>query len=106
MLNIRESSEGVVFKILLQPRSSQNMIAGLHEDALKIKLTAPPVDNAANKMCIKFLAKTLAVSKSSLEIITGHNSRSKQVLLRSNQSELSKSEYEHLKKQIQDLTNR
>jgi uncharacterized protein (TIGR00251 family) len=79
------------------------MIAGLYGDALKIKLTAPPVDNAANRMCIKFLAKTLEVSKSSLDIIAGQTSRNKQVLLRSDRAEISKSEYERLKKQIQDL---
>ena len=87
MLDIRKIPEGMVFKVLIQPRSSKNMIAGLHGDALKIKLTAPPVDNAANQMCIKFLAKSLEVSKSSLEIVAGHTSRNKQVLLRSDRAE-------------------
>jgi hypothetical protein len=106
MLNIRKTPDGIVFKVLIQPRSSKNMIAGLHGDALKIKLTAPPVDNAANRMCIDYLAKTLEVSKSSLEIIAGHTSRSKQVLLRSDPAELSKTEYERLKKRIEDLAAR
>ncbi len=57
------------------------MISGLHGDALKIKLTAPPVDGAANKMCVEYLAKCLKVSKSSLEIVSGHTSRTKQVLV-------------------------
>ena len=103
MLNIRKTTEGIVFKVLIQPRSSKNMIAGLQGDALKIKLTAPPVDNAANRMCIKFIAKILGVSKSSLEIVAGHTSRNKQVLLRSDPPELSKAEYERLKKGIEDL---
>ena len=106
MLNIRKTPDGIVFKVLIQPRSSKNMIAGLHGDALKIKLTAPPVDNAANRMCIDYLAKTLEVSKSSLEIIAGHTSRNKQVLLRSDSAELSKTEYERLKKRIEDLAAR
>jgi uncharacterized protein (TIGR00251 family) len=106
MLNIRNTPDGIVFKVLIQPRSSKNMIAGLHGDALKIKLTAPPVDNAANRMCINFLAKTLGVSKSSLEIIAGHTSRNKQVLLRSDPAELSKTEYERRKKRIEDLSTR
>lgn len=59
------------------------MIAGQHGDALKIKLTAPPVNGAANKMCIQYLAKWLKVAKSSIEIISGHNSRTKRLLLRS-----------------------
>jgi uncharacterized protein (TIGR00251 family) len=58
------------------------MIAGLHGDALKIKLTAPPVDGAANKMCIEFLSKWVNISKSAVEIISGHASRTKRVLLR------------------------
>jgi uncharacterized protein (TIGR00251 family) len=106
MLNIRNTPDGIVFKVLIQPRSSKNMIAGLHGDALKIKLTAPPVDNAANRMCINFLAKTLGVSKSSLEIIAGHTSRNKQVLLRSDPAELSKTEYERRTKRIEDLSTR
>ncbi|MBW1752297.1 MAG: DUF167 domain-containing protein, partial [Deltaproteobacteria bacterium] len=53
MLDIQENSDGITFKVYIQPRSSKNMIAGLHGDALKIKLKAPPVDGAANKMCIE-----------------------------------------------------
>jgi hypothetical protein len=79
---ITEKPEGVVITIFVQPRASKNMIAGLHGDALKIKLTAPPVDNAANKMCVQFLAKCLDISKSSLEIISGQTSRTKQILVR------------------------
>jgi len=83
MLSLNEHPEGIVFKIFVQPRSSKNTITGIHGDALKIKLTAPPVDNAANKMCVQFLAKCLGVSKSSLEIMSGHTGRNKQILLRS-----------------------
>ena len=96
MIPIRQTPEGVVFKVLVQPRSSKNMISGLHDDALKIKLTAPPVDNAANQMCLKFLAKCLCVSKSCLEISTGHNSRHKQILLRSDHNNPSADEYKYL----------
>lgn len=81
MLHIREKNDGIVFKVFVLPKSSKNMISGLYEDALKIKLTAPPVDGAANKMCLKFLSKCLKVSKSSLEIVSGHTGRSKQVRL-------------------------
>ena len=102
-LNIRKNAGGLVFKVLVQPRSSKNMIAGLYNGALKIKLTAPPVDNAANQMCLKFLAKCLDVSKSSLEIIAGHSSRHKQILLRSDQIKLTPSEYKHLRQLIENL---
>jgi len=58
------------------------MISGQHGDALKIKLTAPPVDDAANKMCVQYLAKCLKIPKSSIEILSGHTSRTKRLLLR------------------------
>jgi len=80
---IQENSNGIILKVFVQPRSSKNMIAGQHGDALKIKLTAPPVDGAANKMCIQHLAKWLKITKSSIEIISGHGSRTKRLLLRS-----------------------
>ena len=98
-----EHPQGVVFKIFVQPRSSKNMIVGLRCEALKLKLTAPPVDNAANKMCTKFLAKCIGVSNSQIEIISGHTSRTKQVLLRSDPNKLTKKEYNHLKDLIQKL---
>jgi len=79
---IQEDRNGIILKVIVQPRSSKNMIAGQHGDALKIKLTAPPVDGAANKMCIQHLAKWLNVSNSSIEIISGHSSRTKRLLLR------------------------
>ena len=103
MISVRKSSRGVIFKILVQPRSSKNMLTGLHNDALKVKLTAAPVNNDANRMSIKFLAKALGVPKSSLEIVSGHTSRNKQVLLHARLIDISEKEYGRLKKQIQDL---
>jgi len=82
MLAVEEKADGIVFKVYVQPRSSRNQVAGRHGDALKIKLTAPPVDNAANKMCLGYLAGCLGVSRASLEIIAGHTSRTKRVLWR------------------------
>ena len=69
MVFIRKHPQGIVFKVFIQSRSSKNMIVGKHGDSLKLKVTAAPVEGAANKMCIKFLAKNLSVSPSSLEII-------------------------------------
>ena len=83
MLWIQETPDGVIFKITVQPRGSKNEIAGLQGDAMKIRLTAPPVEGAANKMCVEFLAKSLKVRKSVVEIIRGRTSRSKKVLVRS-----------------------
>jgi uncharacterized protein (TIGR00251 family) len=103
MLFIRKHSGGIVFKVLLQPRSSKNMIVGLHGDSIKLKVTAPPVEGAANKMCVKFLAKRLSVSPSSLEIISGQGSRTKKILLKSEQTPPSAEESRHLEQQIKRL---
>ncbi len=103
MLFIKEKPDGVVFKVFVQPKSKKNMIVGLYGDALKIKLTAPPVDGAANKLCIKYLAKCLVVPKSSLEIISGHTSRTKQVLLRFKENKTDKTERERLRHLIESL---
>ncbi|MFZ0724625.1 MAG: DUF167 domain-containing protein, partial [Desulfobacterales bacterium] len=51
-------------------------------DTLKIKLTAPPVEGAANTLCLKFLARRLGLPRSSLEIVSGHTSRTKLILVR------------------------
>ena len=104
MLFTREHPEGIVFKVFVQPRASKNIIVGAHGDALKIKVTAPPVDGAANRMCLKFLAKQLMTSPLLLEIISGHNSRTKQVLLRSEQVRPSDNEIQRLKQRIKKLT--
>ncbi|MFC1489527.1 DUF167 domain-containing protein [Thermodesulfobacteriota bacterium] len=101
---MKENTRGVKFKVFVQPRSSKNMIAGLHGDALKIRLTAPPVDNAANKMCIQFLSKSLQVSKSSIEIISGHTSRTKMVLLRYMDEKTPRTEKKRLKQLIVSLS--
>jgi uncharacterized protein len=79
---LKENTHGITLTVFVQPRSSKNMIAGLHNQALKIKLTSPPVNGAANKMCIQYLAKCLNVPKSSIEIVSGHKSRTKRLLLR------------------------
>ncbi|MCG6909942.1 MAG: DUF167 domain-containing protein [Deltaproteobacteria bacterium] len=71
---------GLAFKVYVQPRASKNQIVGRHGDALKIKLKAPPVEGAANKMCVRFLAECLGLPKSKVEIKSGHSSRTKLLL--------------------------
>lgn len=70
-----------MFNIRVQPRASRNRVAGVYDGALKITLTAPPVDNAANKACTAFLAQLLGLAKSAVTIVAGHTGRSKQVLV-------------------------
>jgi len=81
MIKIDKNSDGVVFKIKVQPRSSKDEIVGVQDDALKIKVTAPPIKGAANKSCLKILAKELKVSKSQIKIVGGEFSKVKMIKL-------------------------
>jgi uncharacterized protein (TIGR00251 family) len=100
---LQENRLGFVLKVLIQPRSSKNMIIGLHGDALKIKLTAPPVGGAANKMCIQYLAKSLKIPRSSLKIISGQTSRKKTVLIKYEDGDDSQPERNRLTGLIESL---
>jgi len=81
-LQIAEREEGSIFWVRVSPRSNQDKIAGPYGDALKIRLTAPPVDGKANRALREFLADRLDVAPSAVEILTGHTSRQKRVLVR------------------------
>ncbi len=81
MLYLKRHPDGITFKVRVQPRAKKNTVVGLLGDALKIKLTAPPVDGAANTMCLKFLAGLLDVPKSALEIVSGQTGREKMIRL-------------------------
>ncbi|MFP3999050.1 MAG: DUF167 domain-containing protein [Desulfobacterales bacterium] len=80
-LDVKTTSKGIVFKVHVQPRASADQIAGCHQDALKVRLTAPPADGRANKACLKFLAGRLKIAKSDMEIISGAGSRDKKILI-------------------------
>lgn len=68
---------GVHLTVRVQPRSSQTAIAGLLDNALKIRLTSPPLNGAANEALVAFLAKQLQRPKSSIKILHGHHNRIK-----------------------------
>ena len=76
---VEESAGGVTFAVRVIPRSSRNQIAGVQGDALRVKLTAPPVAGAANEALVEFLAEQLGVRKSAVSIISGERNRSKTV---------------------------
>lgn len=65
----------------IQPKASRNEIAGIHADEVKVRITAPPVDGKANGHLLKFLAKSFAVPRSAVELVSGHSSRHKQVCI-------------------------
>ncbi len=71
---------GTALTVRVIPRAHRDELAGLLEDGtLRIRLTAPPVDNKANEALIRFLARLLRVPKHKIEIIAGHSSRNKLV---------------------------
>ena len=67
----------ITLKVYLQPKSSKNEIIGSYRDGIKVKITAPPIEGKANESLIRFLAKELGVSPSSIEITRGQHSREK-----------------------------
>jgi uncharacterized protein len=67
----------VTLKVRLQPRASRDGINGLLGDALRVKVTAPPVEGRANKAVKKLLAEQLGIAPSQIEIIAGERSREK-----------------------------
>jgi uncharacterized protein (TIGR00251 family) len=69
--SLREQADGVLLSIKLQPRASRNEIGEPLGEELKIKVTAPPVDSAANEALIKLLAEKLNCSRSKVELIRG-----------------------------------
>ncbi len=77
MFAIHETSEGVTFAVKVHPRAKKNAITGELGDALKVSLTAPPVEGRANEACIEFFAKLLKVPRSSVTIASGQSSRNK-----------------------------
>ena len=78
---LRETSGGVLLSVKLQPRASKNEICAPLGDELKIKVTAPPVDAAANQALIELLAKKLDCPRGKVELIRGQTSRHKTVKL-------------------------
>jgi uncharacterized protein (TIGR00251 family) len=70
---------GVVLALHIQPGAKKTEVCGLHGDALKIRLAAPPVDGKANDALIEFLARTLGVPRSCVELLSGQTSRAKRL---------------------------
>jgi uncharacterized protein (TIGR00251 family) len=76
-LRIQERDGAITFEVRVAPRASRNRIVGVQEGALKVALTAPPVDGAANEALKKLLAKAAGVAKSNVEILRGDRARIK-----------------------------
>ncbi len=77
MIPVRDTPSGATFQVKVHPRAKKNAITGEAGDALKLALTAPPVEGQANEACIALLAELLNVSRSSVTIAAGESSRNK-----------------------------
>jgi uncharacterized protein (TIGR00251 family) len=76
---LRSDGDDVILNLHIQPGAKQTEVVGLHGDALKIRLAAPPVDGKANDALVAFLAKKLGAGRTAVEVISGQTSRAKRV---------------------------
>jgi uncharacterized protein len=79
MIPLTETAKGVAFAVKVHPRAHQNAITGTVGDALKLSLTAPPVEGRANQAVIEFFADLFEIPRSSVTIASGETSRNKVV---------------------------
>jgi uncharacterized protein (TIGR00251 family) len=77
LIVVHEGRNGVTLAVRVHPRAKKNAITGEVGDALKLSVTAPPIDGEANAACIEFLARVLKVARASVTIASGKTGRSK-----------------------------
>ena len=81
MIQFNEDDRGITFAVRIVPRASATAIAGDYEGALRIRVAAPPVEGAANRELIRFLAKKFKVPQNAVEIVSGASSKKKIIRL-------------------------
>jgi len=81
-LALTEGADGVTLPIRAVPRAPRDAFDGVSDGALRVRLAAPPVEGAANKALLAFLAMTLGLPKRDLTLIVGEKGRHKRVLVR------------------------
>jgi uncharacterized protein (TIGR00251 family) len=79
---VQDTKAGAILSVHVQPKASTTECVGIHGDALKIRVAAPPIDGAANDELIRFLAHRLSIPFSSLQIHSGASGRHKRVLIK------------------------
>lgn len=76
---LQTTTSGVLLQVRVQPRARVERVEGVQGERLRLRLTAPPVDGAANTACIALLAKTLGLSRAQVQLQSGMKSRDKLV---------------------------
>lgn len=79
---LQDTKDGVILTIHVQPKASRTECVGIHGDAVKIRVAAPPVDGKANEVLVAYLAERLDMAPSDIEIVAGVSGRHKRVLLK------------------------
>lgn len=80
-IDLEQRGDAVRLRVHVQPRASRAGFAGEHDGALRVRLTAPPVEGAANQQLVELLAKSLRLPKSAVRVVSGETSRNKVVEL-------------------------
>jgi len=78
-LDLRDTDAGLTLRVRVQPRASRDALSGEREGALVVRLTAPPVEGAANEALARFLGKALGVAPSAVRVLSGATGRHKVV---------------------------
>ena len=92
------NGDTLVLHIFLQPRASQNEWAVRHNGRIRLRVIAAPVDNQANRECVKFISKSLKTAKTNVKVVRGQTSRFKTV-------EIHKPDPKSWKKKLEGLDN-
>jgi uncharacterized protein (TIGR00251 family) len=82
LINFSETNDSLTFAVRVVPRASRSAIVGEHDGALRIRIAAPPVDGAANDELVRLLSSAFNVPRNAIEILAGHNSKSKTLRVR------------------------
>lgn len=82
----KQTDNGILISFKISPNASKNEIIKTDE-GIKIKITAQPVDGKANKALVEFLSKQFKIPKTSIEIVKGHTSKEKTLLLKTDKPE-------------------
>lgn len=78
---LRVDKNGVILSVRIVPNSSQNSVLGYCDEYIKIKITAPAIENKANKQLILYLSELLSIPKTKISFVSGEKSRIKRILL-------------------------
>jgi len=82
MIECSQTDEGLYFNVRVQPNASKTEFCGEYDGALKLRISSPAVENAANKTCVATLAKAFGLSKSKINLVSGEHSKNKRIFVK------------------------